>query len=598
LSIIGMPHQIVPVCIIASWSRGMSDRHLRARRGGVIVALGLVCGVASWSTSRCGTAMAADPIDGTPVAGPTNVILVLADDLGYGDVGCYGNPDIDTPALDRLARQGVRLTACYAPSSLCSPSRAGILTGRYNHRTGAVDVSSNRGVDRLARDEQTIGDHFRAAGYATAYVGKWHSGAYCDDHLPHHRGFGEFIGFANGGIDFEQWQLERRTAAEGKRLESARVDPHDGRHLSDVLADEAAEFVKRSTAAGRPFALVFAPAAIHPPLQAPQALIEKYTARLAGRASPAVAITCAMIEQMDAGIGRLLAAVDEAGARDRTLVVVTSDNGANLVWSGIAGQSAERFHGPFRGSKGDMLEQGIRVPGIVAWPGRIPADRVIDTPVHGCDWLPTMLAACRLAPVGDAKPFDGANLLPLLEGGPPGSLTDRPLFFQRTRYTPVAHSNAAVRQGRWKLFWPPIAPTVVKDGTRDNFSYHRGLTHAHWEMPLDAELPDYAGAVPPSPQLFDLAADPGEQRDLVADHPHVVGRLTAAYDRWFAEVFADWREARARIVAHDREYWRRRSPPDPRQLFAEEWPWDAVKGVDPTTADPLRVFQGFWSTAD
>jgi arylsulfatase A len=162
LSIIGMPHQIVPVCIVSSWSRGMSERHLRARRGGMIVALGLVCGVAAWCASLPAPAMAADPIAGTPVAGRTNVILVLADDLGYGDVGCYGNPDIDTPALDRLARQGARLTACYAPSSLCSPSRAGILTGRYNHRTGAVDVSSNRGVDRLAQDEQTIGDHFRA----------------------------------------------------------------------------------------------------------------------------------------------------------------------------------------------------------------------------------------------------------------------------------------------------------------------------------------------------------------------------------------------------------------------------------------------------
>ena len=571
----------------------MSDGHLRSRGSRMAVAVGLLAIAASFDVRMHASTAAAEPAPGR-----TNVILVLADDLGYGDVRCYGNPDIDTPTLDRLARQGVRLTACYAPSSLCSASRAGILTGRSNHRTGAVDVSSNRGVDRLDIGERTIGDHFRAAGYATAYVGKWHSGAYCDDHLPHRRGFDEFIGFANGGIDFERWQLERRTAAAGGRHESGRVDPHDGRHLSDVLADEAAGFVRRSAAAGRPFALVFAPAAIHPPLQAPQGLIDKYTARLAGRASPAVAITSAMIEQMDAGIGRLLEAVDETGIRERTLVVVTSDNGANLVWSGVAGQSAERFHGPFRGSKGDMLEQGIRVPGIVAWPGRIPAGRVVETPVHGCDWLPTMLAVCGIGPVGASRPFDGANLLPLLEGGPPDDLADRPLFFQRTRYTPVAHSNAAVRQGRWKLFWPPIAATVVKDGTRDNFSYHRGLTHAHWEMPLDAELPDYAGVMPEPPHLYDLEADPGENHDLAADHPDVVERLAAIYDRWFADVFADWREARARIVAHDREYWRHRSRPDPRQLFAEEWPWDAVKGVDPTTADPLRVFKGFWSAAD
>jgi arylsulfatase A len=563
----------------------------------VVAAVEIVGAIASVGSCPLPAAAAAEPR-----AGHTNVIFILADDIGFGDLGCQGNPDIDTPAIDRLARQGVRLTACYSPSSLCSPARAAIFTGRYGHRTGAVDVSSNRGVDRLDRAERTIGDHFRAAGHATAYVGKWHNGAYCDDHLPHRRGFDHFIGFANGAHDFERWQLERRTAAANDRPETRRVEPHDGRHLSDVLADEAAAFVRGAAAAGRPFALVFAPAAIHPPLQAPQPLVDTYAARLAGRADRALPIISAMIEQMDAGIGRLLAAVDEAGVRDRTLVVFTSDNGANLVWSGLPGQSAARFHGPFRGSKGDVLEQGIRVPGIVAWPGQIAAGGLIDTPVHGCDWLPTMLAACGLAPAADTKPFDGANLLPLLEGLPATSdwarLSERPLCFQRTRYTPVAHSNAAIRQGRWKLLWPPIPATVAKDSTRDNISYQRGLTHAHWEMPLDAELPDYAGVVPAAPQLFDLEADPGEQRDLAADHPDVVARLTAIYDRWFADVSADWREARARIVAHDRGYWRDRRPPDPRELFAGAWPWADVKHVDRDTADPLAVFKGFWSQAE
>ncbi|MCS5616737.1 MAG: sulfatase-like hydrolase/transferase, partial [Pirellulales bacterium] len=444
------------------------------------------------------------------------MILIVADDLGWGDLACYGNPDLDTPVLDRLAAAGVRLTDCYAASPLCSPARAGFLTGRWNHRTGAVDVSSNRGVDRIELSERTIGDHFRAAGYATAYVGKWHSGLYCDDYLPHHRGFDRFVGFANGAHDFERWQLERRTAAVNGQPETCRVEPHDGRHLSDVLADEAAAFVRESAAADRPFALVLAPAAIHPPLQAPQSLIDKYVARLAGRGDHAVAITYAMIEQMDAGIGRLLATVDRAELRERTLVIFTSDNGANLNWSGIKGQSGQRFHGPFRGNKGDVLEQGIRVPGIVAWPGHIPAETVIDTPVHGCDWLPTMLAACGIRTVDGSKPLDGMNLLPLLTGGPTSGLADRPLCFQKTRYTPVAHSNAAIRQGRWKLLWPPIPETNRKDSARDNPSYHRGLTQAHWEMPLDAGLPDYAGVVSARPRLYDLDADPGEARDVAA----------------------------------------------------------------------------------
>jgi arylsulfatase A-like enzyme len=502
-----------------------------------------------------------------PAAARPNVILIVADDLGWGDLGCYGNPDLDTPVLDRLAAAGVRLTDCYAPSPLCSPARAGFLTGRWNHRTGAVDVSSNRGVDRIELSERTIGDHFRAAGYATAYVGKWHSGLYCDDYLPHHRGFDRFVGFANGAHDFERWQLERRTAAVNGQPETCRVEPHDGRHLSDVLADEAAAFVRESAAAARPFALVFAPAAIHPPLQAPQSLIDKYVARLAGRGDHAVAITYAMIEQMDAGIGRLLATVDRAELREQTLVIFTSDNGANLNWSGIKGQSVQRFHGPFRGNKGDVLEQGIRVPGIVAWPGHIPAETVIDTPVHGCDWLPTMLAACGIRTVDGSKPLDGMNLLPLLTGGPTSGLADRPLCFQKTRYTPVAHSNAAIRQGRWKLLWPPIPETNRKDSARDNPSYHRGLTQAHWEMPLDPELPDYAGVVSDRPQLYDLDADPGEARDVAADHPDVVVRLTAAYAGWFSEVEAEWRAARERIVDHDEASWRHRTPPDPRKLF-------------------------------
>ena len=382
----------------------------------------VVLSVAMLIGTAAGRATAADA-----AAERTNVILIVADDLGWGDVGCSGNPDLDTPVLDGLARAGARLTACYSPSPLCSPARAGFLTGRWNHRTGAVDVSSNRGVDRIDLSERTIGDHFPAAGYSTAYVGKWHSGLYHEDYLPHRRGFDHFMGFANGGHDYERWQLERRSAAVGGEAEECRVEPHDGRHLSDVLADEAAAFVRQSAAAGRPFALVCAPVAIHPPLQAPQPLIDKYAARLAGRADHAAAITYAMIEQLDAGIGRLLAAVDDTGLQERTLVIFTSDNGANLVWSGIERQSGARYHGPFRGTKGDVLEQGIRVPGIVAWPGRIPPGSVIDTPVHGCDWLPTMLAACGLGPAAGGKPFDGRNLLPMLAGGGPGALADRPL---------------------------------------------------------------------------------------------------------------------------------------------------------------------------
>ena len=123
-----------------------------------------------------------------------NVLFILADDLGYGDLACYGNPYIDTPVIDSLGRSGIRFTSYYSPSPLCAPARAGLLTGRYNHRTGAIDVSSNRGIDRIALSEKTFGDYFKSAGYATALIGKWHNGLYCNDYLPHKRGFDLFFG--------------------------------------------------------------------------------------------------------------------------------------------------------------------------------------------------------------------------------------------------------------------------------------------------------------------------------------------------------------------------------------------------------------------
>ena len=142
-----------------------------------------------------------------------NVLFIIADDLGIGDLQCYGNPYVDTPAINSLANDGVLFTDHYAPSPLCAPSRAGYLTGRFNHRTGAVDVPSNRGLDRIALSEKTFGDYFRSAGYATSLIGKWHNGLYCRDYLPHQRGFDLFFGFPNGGQDYWKWNLLRNDVA-------------------------------------------------------------------------------------------------------------------------------------------------------------------------------------------------------------------------------------------------------------------------------------------------------------------------------------------------------------------------------------------------
>ena len=512
-----------------------------------------------------------------------NVLFIIADDLGWGDLRCYGNQVVDTPTLDELAKTGVRFTDHYSPSPLCAPARAGFLTGRFNHRTGAVDVPSNRGLDRLDLSEKTFGDYFRHAGYATALVGKWHNGLYWRDYLPHRRGFDLFFGFPNGGQDYWKWNLLRNDAAV----------PHDGRYLTDALNDEAITFIREHAA--KPFALWLAHHAPHGPLQAPEALVQKYEKRLGKGATKAVVVTYAMIEAMDTGLARVFQTLKDEGLWQKTIIVFTSDNGPVLRRDAKLG-SQMRFNGVFSGEKESVLEGGIRVPGIAAWPGRIPAGQVIDTPVHGCDWLPTLYSlAEKPAPVG-AKPFDGLNLMPLLEGKPAPAVAARFLSFQRNRYAPVSHVNASIREGRWKLYWPGEKASLKKDSGRDNPSYLRGVVTPHWEMPLDRQLDPPTTAPQPPPRLYDLDADPAEQHDVAAQNPEIVKSLAAKQEAWFVEVTAEWQQSRAHIVEQDRAYWKDRTAPDPAALFKDYWQWKAApKGTDLKPADPLKVFRGFWS---
>ena len=515
-----------------------------------------------------------------------NVLFILADDLGWGDLRCYGNPHIDTPVLDALAREGARLEAHYSPSPLCSPARAGYLTGRFNHRTGAVDVPSNRGLDRLDLSEKTFGDYFRHAGYATALIGKWHNGLYCRDYLPHLRGFDLFFGFPNGGQDFWKWNL----------LRNEELVPHDGRYLTDAFNDESIQFI-RSRKEG-PFALFLAHHAPHSPLAAPDALVRKYRERLGKDASEAVAVIYAMIEAMDTGLGRVFQSLKDESLWEKTVIVFTSDNGPWLAKDPELG-SQQRFNGVFSGQKQDVLEGGIRVPCIVAWPGHIPIGQVIDTPVHGCDWLPTLFGLTGQSAPAGAKAFDGLNIMPLLLGKPTPALTQRALPFQRNRYAPVSHCNAAVREGHWKLHWPGDEASLKKDSARDNPSYVRGLTQPHWEMPLDRQLDAPTTSTQPLPRLYDLDADPAEKHDLAAQHPEIVQSLTQKQDAWFTQMNREWQQSRASILGHDRAHWKDRVKPDPAALFKDFLQWKyAPQGTHLETASPLQVFRGFWNAGE
>jgi len=462
-----------------------------------------------------------------------NVLFIVADDLGYGDLQCYGNPYIETPNINRLASEGVRLTRYYSPSPLCAPARAALLTGLYNHRTGAIDVSSNRGIDRIALSIKTSGDRMKDIGYATAMIGKWHNGLYDERYLPYNRGFDYFYGFLNGIQDYYDWNLNRN----GVNVTS------DGTYLTDELTSDAITYVEKYK--DDPFFLMVNYHAPHSPFQAPEKIIEKYIKKSNGDYGQTVATIYAMIEVMDTGIGRILDKLDALGIAENTIVIFTSDNGPILTGKSFDNTSV-RFNGQWSGMKGWTWEGGIRVPAIVRWTGKIPSAKVLDEPVSGIDWLPTFFDL-----IGDRQEpavFDGISIAPLLQGN---SIEERPLFFQKNRYHPVAHSDAAVELGDWKLYWPAIPETMKKE-SKDNVSVREGTTVPHWLMPIDTIIPKWEGVTPLEPRLFNLALDPSENYDISKQNPEIVKEMINRYDGWFEDVMEDYEKSWSEIKALER----------------------------------------------
>ena len=449
-----------------------------------------------------------------------NVVIILADDLGYGDIGFYGNPDLRTPHIDRLARDGVHLTQHYTCSPICAPARAGLLTGRYNHRTGALSVESNRGLDRMALREVTIADRLRSAGYATGMVGKWHNGLFDQRHHPNQRGFSEFAGFLNGGMDYYNWILDY----------NGRPRYSDGRYLTDVFSDEAVNFIERH--AREPFFLYLAYNTPHSPLMAPEEDMAHYQSL--AKFNPAVSTLYGMIQRMDAGIGRVLETLDRQGVTDNTIILFTSDNGPWLGTDRVAHQtfSMARYNGQFRGMKQDVLEGGIRVPAIVKWPAGLPQGKQVGEMIHFCDWAPTLARAAGVQTPPDL-PWDGVDMLPVLSGELYDLNPKR--FWQFNRYEPVPDCNAAMRDGDWKLYWPRIPEAMAKFPV-DNLWYYGMYAVPHFETEIDRS-PVYR-TIPSTgkPELYHMLQDPYEQNDLAEIYPERVSRMKAELENWFEEV--------------------------------------------------------------
>jgi arylsulfatase B len=395
-----------------------------------------------------GGAMAAPT---APAARP-NILVILADDLGYGDLGCMGSRVIRTPHIDALAAEGVLCAQAYVASAVCSPSRAGLLTGRDPRRFG-YEGNLNQGAAHYATrpellglppTEHTLADHLKAAGYATAAIGKWHLGVGAPFH-PNARGFDYFCGFLGGGHRYFPQAGKHRIERNGQP-----VREFSSPYLTDFFTDEAERWIRARAAARprRPWLLYLAYNAPHTPLQATEADL----AACAAIPDPKRRTYAAMMRALDRGVGRVRALLAELGARERTLIVFFSDNGGATI--------NRSWNGPLSGAKGCLREGGIRVPMIWTWPGRLPAGRRLAAPVSSLDLLPTFLAAAGARPLPLAPApsyedrrnrrrasrrwgdYDGVNLLPILTGraAPP----ERTLFWR-------LQGQAAVRRGPDKL---------------------------------------------------------------------------------------------------------------------------------------------------
>lgn len=459
-----------------------------------------------------GVGLAGEGLEGPRVAaGQPNLVLIVADDLGYGELGCYGG-ELPTPHLDGLAREGVRFACGYVTAPFCAASRAGLLTGRYPTRfgfefnpIGAQNAAPGVG---LPPPERTVADRLREAGYATALIGKWHLGGTAEYH-PQRRGFDEFFGFLHEGHFYvpPPWAghvtwLRRRTlpgggqgrwtSPDGRVIWSTHLGsfepPYDAdnpilagsqpveerENLTDAFTRQACAFIRRH--AHQPFFLCLAYNAVHSPMQA----ADNYLARFADIPDIHRRIFAAMLAQLDEGVGQVRATLAACGLTERTLVVFLSDNG------GPTRELTSR-NTPLRGEKGQLWEGGIRVPMLACWPGKLPRGHTEPRWISALDLTATMLAAAGVALPAE---LDGVDLRARL------SQPDQPL--RQAHYWRVG-TQAAYREGDWKI-------VRLRGASR-------------W-------------------QLYDLAHDEGETRDLADEQPQRKSTLVAAWQAWDAQMAA------------------------------------------------------------
>jgi len=412
--------------------------------------------------------------DAAPTRKP-NLIIILADDMGYGDLSCYGSTTISTPRIDALATHGLRFTDFHSNGAVCSPTRAALLTGRYQQRCGVEDVfrPQRRALSGLPLEEVTFAQMLKTVGYQTALFGKWHLG-YPPEYNPVHRGFDTFRGFLSGNVDY---QSHVDGSGEPDWWNGVDRAPESG-YLTDLITAHGVDYIRQNKS--RPFCLYLAHGAPHSPYQGrADSVLRPEGSQTSATRDSAIDATAyrEMIQALDEGVGRVVDTIKNEGLERDTLILFCSDNGA--IGPGSCGS--------LNGIKGQTLEGGHLVPAIAYWPGRIPPGETRETALT-MDVFPT-LAALSGASLPAGVKIDGINLLPLLLERTP--LPPRTLFWR----TGAAHREKAARKGPWKL-------REAADGVT----------------------------------LFNLDQDPGEKIDRAGDAPERLAELKAALAAWEKEV--------------------------------------------------------------
>jgi len=436
--------------------------------------------------------------DFTCRAGDTNILVVLCDDLGYGDLACYGHPELQTPNVDQFASEGLRLTSCYSAAPNCSPARTGLMTGRTPYRVGVHNWIPFLSPMHVPASERTIATILRESGYDTCHAGKWHLNGWFNlpgQPQPSDHGFNHWFSTQNNALPnhHNPYNFVRDGIPAG---------PIEG-FSGHIVADEAIDWLTRGRDASKPFFLFVC---FHEPHE-PIATDPQYAQLYPG--VPSKSAHHGNITQMDAAFGRLMRALDQQGLRETTLVVFTSDNGP-----AITSYHPHGSPGPLREKKGHIYDGGIRVPGIIRWPGHVKPGTVNDEPVSGVDILPTLCAVAGAAPPAD-RPLDGTNILPLFDDQP--IVREKPLYWHFNYAS--SGPKVAIRDGDWKL----VAGLTLPD-----FPRGADILEEHMQALKSAELVDF--------ELYNLTEDIGETTNLAESEPERLKKMVDTMSRMYAEV--------------------------------------------------------------